>query len=250
MNLVAGLELAAEAGRLDLRHRRPRRRLHRQGRPTPASIIPPSSPDRITPHTEGLCAVIWHLLVSHPALATSRRRSGRSLTPVSLRPRTPGLEPRVLDRRRRRLHRQPLRRPAARGRRATERVTRLRQLLLGPRVAPRRTRRRPALRGRARRRRGLDGARAGDGRARHRHPSGLEPRHRRGDDRAGHRLRPGDRAHPARRRGDAADRRHADPLRVGQRRLRRPRARSRPTRTTGRWFPCRPTAPASWPARR
>ena len=24
-------------------------------------------PDRITPHTEGLCAVIWHLLVSHPA---------------------------------------------------------------------------------------------------------------------------------------------------------------------------------------
>jgi D-sedoheptulose 7-phosphate isomerase len=26
------------------------------------------SPDRITPHTEGLCAVVWHLLVSHPAL--------------------------------------------------------------------------------------------------------------------------------------------------------------------------------------
>jgi D-sedoheptulose 7-phosphate isomerase len=24
--------------------------------------------DRITPHTEGLCAVIWHLLVSHPDL--------------------------------------------------------------------------------------------------------------------------------------------------------------------------------------
>jgi D-sedoheptulose 7-phosphate isomerase len=23
----------------------------------------------VTPHTEGLCAVIWHLLVSHPALA-------------------------------------------------------------------------------------------------------------------------------------------------------------------------------------
>ena len=31
-------------------------------------IIPTASPDRITPHTEGLCAVIWHLLVSHPAL--------------------------------------------------------------------------------------------------------------------------------------------------------------------------------------
>ena len=31
-------------------------------------VIPVVSPDRITPHTEGLCAVVWHLLVSHPAL--------------------------------------------------------------------------------------------------------------------------------------------------------------------------------------
>lgn len=31
-------------------------------------LIPPLSPDRVTPHTEGLCAVIWHLVVSHPAL--------------------------------------------------------------------------------------------------------------------------------------------------------------------------------------
>lgn len=31
-------------------------------------VIPTASPDRITPHTEGLCAVVWHLLVSHPAL--------------------------------------------------------------------------------------------------------------------------------------------------------------------------------------
>jgi D-sedoheptulose 7-phosphate isomerase len=31
-------------------------------------VIPPMFPDRITPHTEGLCAVVWHLLVSHPAL--------------------------------------------------------------------------------------------------------------------------------------------------------------------------------------
>jgi len=31
-------------------------------------IIPTASPDRVTPHTEGLCAVVWHLLVSHPAL--------------------------------------------------------------------------------------------------------------------------------------------------------------------------------------
>jgi D-sedoheptulose 7-phosphate isomerase len=34
-------------------------------------VIPPLYPDRITPHTEGLCAVVWHLLVSHPALQRS-----------------------------------------------------------------------------------------------------------------------------------------------------------------------------------
>src|SRR5215217_2873761 len=33
-----------------------------------AVVIPPDFPARITPHTEGLCAVVWHLLVSHPAL--------------------------------------------------------------------------------------------------------------------------------------------------------------------------------------
>jgi D-sedoheptulose 7-phosphate isomerase len=33
-------------------------------------MIPPLNADRVTPHTEGLCAVIWHLLVSHPALKT------------------------------------------------------------------------------------------------------------------------------------------------------------------------------------
>jgi D-sedoheptulose 7-phosphate isomerase len=31
-------------------------------------VIPTASPERITPHTEGLAAVVWHLLVSHPAL--------------------------------------------------------------------------------------------------------------------------------------------------------------------------------------
>ena len=31
-------------------------------------VIPPKYNDRITPHTEGLAAVVWHLLVSHPAL--------------------------------------------------------------------------------------------------------------------------------------------------------------------------------------
>jgi D-sedoheptulose 7-phosphate isomerase len=31
-------------------------------------LIPPLVADRVTPHTEGICAVIWHLLVSHPLL--------------------------------------------------------------------------------------------------------------------------------------------------------------------------------------
>jgi D-sedoheptulose 7-phosphate isomerase len=31
-------------------------------------VIPALAPERITPHTEGLCAVLWHLLVSHPLL--------------------------------------------------------------------------------------------------------------------------------------------------------------------------------------
>lgn len=31
-------------------------------------IVPPINPDAVTPHTESFQAVIWHLLVSHPAL--------------------------------------------------------------------------------------------------------------------------------------------------------------------------------------
>jgi D-sedoheptulose 7-phosphate isomerase len=31
-------------------------------------IIPPIAPQAITPHTEAFQAVVWHLLVSHPAL--------------------------------------------------------------------------------------------------------------------------------------------------------------------------------------
>lgn len=31
-------------------------------------LIPVLNGSHITPHTEGLCAVVWHLLVSHPAL--------------------------------------------------------------------------------------------------------------------------------------------------------------------------------------
>jgi D-sedoheptulose 7-phosphate isomerase len=34
-------------------------------------VIPVADPARTTPHTEGLAAVAWHLLVSHPALQQS-----------------------------------------------------------------------------------------------------------------------------------------------------------------------------------
>jgi D-sedoheptulose 7-phosphate isomerase len=37
-------------------------------------LIPVVSPERITPHTEGLCAVVWHLLVSHPALKVAQTK--------------------------------------------------------------------------------------------------------------------------------------------------------------------------------
>ncbi len=32
-------------------------------------IIPPLFSEHITPHTEGLCAVVWHMMVTHPLLA-------------------------------------------------------------------------------------------------------------------------------------------------------------------------------------
>jgi D-sedoheptulose 7-phosphate isomerase len=31
-------------------------------------VVPTVASERVTPHTEGLAAVVWHLLVSHPAL--------------------------------------------------------------------------------------------------------------------------------------------------------------------------------------
>jgi D-sedoheptulose 7-phosphate isomerase len=34
-------------------------------------IIPTVAAERVTPHTEGMCAVVWHLLVSHPDLQRS-----------------------------------------------------------------------------------------------------------------------------------------------------------------------------------
>ncbi len=66
-NLVRALELATARGSAVFGI------VGRDGGATRAAaeacvLIPTVSPDRITPHTEGLCAVVWHLLVSHPAL--------------------------------------------------------------------------------------------------------------------------------------------------------------------------------------
>ncbi|MFQ5764343.1 MAG: SIS domain-containing protein [Rhodospirillales bacterium] len=39
-----------------------------------AVVIPPLRPDRRTPHAEGLAAVIWHLIVSHPSLKAAETK--------------------------------------------------------------------------------------------------------------------------------------------------------------------------------
>jgi D-sedoheptulose 7-phosphate isomerase len=37
-------------------------------------IVPTVNPETITPHVEAFQAVIWHLLVSHPLLQSSRTK--------------------------------------------------------------------------------------------------------------------------------------------------------------------------------
>ena len=67
-NIVGAIELAAEVGATVTGI------VGRDGgetarRADACVVIPPQVAARITPHTEGLAAVVWHLLVSHPALA-------------------------------------------------------------------------------------------------------------------------------------------------------------------------------------
>jgi len=69
-NLVAAIDLARGAGATVFGI------VGRDGGYTARSaeacvVIPALVSDRITPHTEGLCAVVWHLLVSHPLLKTA-----------------------------------------------------------------------------------------------------------------------------------------------------------------------------------
>lgn len=72
VNLVRCVELAREVGATVLGI------VGRDGGYTAAVgravVIPPVNPDTITPQTEGFQAVIWHLLVSHPAV---RRGPGK-----------------------------------------------------------------------------------------------------------------------------------------------------------------------------
>ncbi|HEV3031524.1 MAG TPA: SIS domain-containing protein [Polyangia bacterium] len=67
MNIVLALELAKKAGAKIYGV------VGKDGGTTKATadacvLVPVVHPERITPHTEGLAAVVWHLLVSHPAL--------------------------------------------------------------------------------------------------------------------------------------------------------------------------------------
>ena len=81
------------------------------------------------------------------------------------------------------------------------------------------------------------------------HPSGVQSRHRPSHDRAGHRFRCRDLPHPPGCRGDAAVGRTAHPLRIGERSVRRPGRSKQWTRTTVRCSRSRPTGRASWPAK-
>lgn len=73
MNLVRALEVAKEAGATITGI------VGKDGGFTKKTsqacvVIPPKYADRITPHTEGLAAVVWHLLVSHPALKVKQTK--------------------------------------------------------------------------------------------------------------------------------------------------------------------------------
>ena len=67
VNIVRALETAAEAGARIFGIVGRNGGYTRQVADT-CLVIPIVASARVTPHTEGLCAVLWHLLVSHPIL--------------------------------------------------------------------------------------------------------------------------------------------------------------------------------------
>jgi D-sedoheptulose 7-phosphate isomerase len=67
-NLVRAIDAAKDAGAVVLGIVG-RDGGHTKKRADACVVIPALVTERITPHTEGLCAVVWHLLVSHPKLA-------------------------------------------------------------------------------------------------------------------------------------------------------------------------------------
>lgn len=73
MNLVRAIELALERGArifgiVGRDGGFTRRMAH------VCAVIPVVEPGRTTPHTEGICGLLWHLLVSHPALQVSEAK--------------------------------------------------------------------------------------------------------------------------------------------------------------------------------
>jgi D-sedoheptulose 7-phosphate isomerase len=67
VNLIRAIDVAKAAG-ADVYGIVGRNGGYTKANATACIVVPPLYADRITPHTEGLAAVIWHLLVSHPAL--------------------------------------------------------------------------------------------------------------------------------------------------------------------------------------
>ena len=74
MNLVRAIELAREVGAAVFGVVGPRGRRGCGG--SRVCIVVEAPAERRTPHVEAFQAVVWHLLVSHPALVTAPPGSG------------------------------------------------------------------------------------------------------------------------------------------------------------------------------
>ena len=75
-NLVAALEYAKRGRREDLSASSAATAATRRQVADACVIIPTVNPQNVTPHTEAFQAVVWHLLVSHPALKAAADEVG------------------------------------------------------------------------------------------------------------------------------------------------------------------------------